>query len=296
MPTLSTSRESSDAPAYRLVVSDMDGTLLNEKKEIPQSFWPLVEQLLDRGVVFAPASGRQYATLARQFAPIANRIPIIAENGNYVANCGEVVSITSIDHAHVTAFLAKIRAFNESRGQQGKLPLGFIVCGKESAYVENFPATLRIPEAYEKEMLAEAKRYYFDLQLVDDLEAAAAKDDVIKFALFDPYSVEEESAPYLRSASPDLQPVISGQHWLDVIDAHTNKGTALAALQQALGISKAETICFVDYFNDAEMIDHCGRSFAMDNAHPEIKRRTTDTAPSNADEGVITTLREVFAL
>lgn len=296
MAEISTPHEDSSALPYRLVVTDMDGTLLNENKEIPDSFWPLIEELLARGVHFAPASGRQYATLAHQFAPIADRIPIIAENGNFVANRGEVVSVTSMDHANVTAFLSKARAFNEGRIAQGRYPLGFIVCGRESAYVESFPKHLNIAQAFEDEMTAEARRYYYNLAVVDDLEAAAAKDDIVKFAMYDPYSVEEESAPYLRNVSPDLQAVISGQHWLDLIDAHTNKGTALVALQEALGVTAAETICFVDYFNDAEMIDHCGRSFAMDNAHPEIKRRTTDIAPSNADDGVITTLREIFSL
>ena len=52
----------------RLVVADMDGTLLDEHSEIPQGFWPMLARLRSRGVEFVPASGRQYATLRAMFA------------------------------------------------------------------------------------------------------------------------------------------------------------------------------------------------------------------------------------
>lgn len=289
-------QQSPAQPPYRLVVTDMDGTLLNEDKEIPDSFWPVVTELLDRGVHFAPASGRQYATLADQFAPIAHRIPIIAENGNYVADAGEVVSVTSIDHDIVTQLVHAIRQFNDNRVAAGRTPLSVIICGAASAYVEFFPPHFNIPEEVQQLQFNEAAKYYLKLQKVDDVIAAAAEDGIVRIAAFDPYSVEDESADYLRSQSPHLRAVVSGAHWVDLIDANTNKGTALAALQEALGISPAETVCFVDYLNDLELIDHAGRSFAMSNGHPEIKRRATDIAPSNAEEGVITTLRELFNL
>lgn len=281
---------------YRLVVTDMDGTLLNEAKEVPESFWPVVKQLLDRGVHFAPASGRQFATLQDQFAPIADRIPIIAENGNYVAYSGEVVSVTSIDHEIVTTLIHAIRDFNEKRVAAGRTPLSIIVCGAASAYAEFFPAHFNIPEEVQQLQFDEATKYYLKLQKVDDVVAAAADDNIVKIAVFDSYPVEDEAADYLRAQSTQLRAVVSGQHWLDLIDADTNKGTALAALQEAIGVSAEETICFVDYLNDLELIDHAGTSYAMENGHPEIKRRATDLAPSNADEGVITTLRELFNL
>ena len=47
----------------RLVVADMDGTLLDERSRIPDGFWPMLARLKRRGVEFVPASGRQYACL-----------------------------------------------------------------------------------------------------------------------------------------------------------------------------------------------------------------------------------------
>ena len=75
----------------RLVVADMDGTLLDERSRIPDGFWPMLARLKRRGVEFVPASGRQYATLRNMFADKAAEIldggelSYIAENGNVAA-------------------------------------------------------------------------------------------------------------------------------------------------------------------------------------------------------------------
>lgn len=58
----------------RLVVADMDGTLLDEHGRIPEGFWDMLARLRARGVEFVPASGRQYATLRNMFASKASEV------------------------------------------------------------------------------------------------------------------------------------------------------------------------------------------------------------------------------
>ena len=280
----------------RLVVTDMDGTLLNERKELPESFWPVVEALLDRGVHFAPASGRQFATLADQFAPIADRISFIAENGNFVVREGKVVAATVIAVDQVRAIITTVRDYNEKRHAAGRNPLGLIVCGQKSAYFERFPEHFGIDRETGNLVLAEAKNYYHALEELADVADSLSRDKIVKLALFDDEDVEAESAPLLRSVTDQLKAVVSGKHWLDMIVATTNKGTALHDLQESLGITPAETVCFVDYLNDLELIDFADYSFAMANGHPEIKSRAAYLAPSNAEEGVITTLKRIYDL
>ena len=87
----------------RLVVADMDGTLLDEHSEIPQGFWPMLARLRSRGVEFVPASGRQYATLRAMFADKAAQVldggelSYIAENGNVVAIDGNIAEVHGVD-------------------------------------------------------------------------------------------------------------------------------------------------------------------------------------------------------
>ena len=71
-------------PDIRLIAADMDGTLLDDRKEIHDHFWPLVDELFRRGVLFCPASGRQYHTLYREFGDVADEVVYIAENGAIV--------------------------------------------------------------------------------------------------------------------------------------------------------------------------------------------------------------------
>jgi hydroxymethylpyrimidine pyrophosphatase-like HAD family hydrolase len=49
----------------RLVATDMDGTLLNSKHEIHESFFPVFRKLKNHGIIFVAASGRQYFNLAK---------------------------------------------------------------------------------------------------------------------------------------------------------------------------------------------------------------------------------------
>jgi hypothetical protein len=52
----------------RLIVTDLDGTLLDDAGQAPRQLGRVLAQLRRRGVLFSPASGRQYAALARHFA------------------------------------------------------------------------------------------------------------------------------------------------------------------------------------------------------------------------------------
>ena len=67
--------------SIRLIAADMDGTLLDSRKQLPEGLFPLVRALHERGVRFAPASGRQFYTLYEQFGEIADELMYISENG-----------------------------------------------------------------------------------------------------------------------------------------------------------------------------------------------------------------------
>lgn len=106
----------------RLVVADMDGTLLDERSRIPDGFWPMLARLKRRGVEFVPASGRQYATLRNMFADKAAEIldggelSYIAENGNVVALDDKVVEVHGVDldvTRHVIDLVADAAASGE---------------------------------------------------------------------------------------------------------------------------------------------------------------------------------------
>ena len=270
---------SSDPVDIRLVVTDMDGTLLDDDKRTPDGLWDTLARLRERGVLFSPASGRQYATLVEQFAEVADGMVFIAENGTYVVRDGQELSSDPLEPAVVARIVAAVR-----RLAAGGVDLGAVVCGKRSAYVE------RADEPF----LAEVARYYVRHRIVDDV--TAVDDDILKVALFDFGSAERTTAPALAPFADTHQVVVSGEHWVDVMNRTANKGAALRRLQRELGITPAQTMVFGDYLNDLEMLDAADWSFAMAGAHPEVIRRARHLAPSNNDNGVLRTITRLLDL
>ncbi|MFD0318534.1 Cof-type HAD-IIB family hydrolase [Streptomyces flavalbus] len=268
-----------DAVDIRLIVTDMDGTLLDDAKRAPRELWTVLEQLRERGVLFSPASGRQYATLAREFEQAAEGMVFIAENGTYVVRDGVELSSDPLAPDVVTRVVDCVR-----RLAAGGVDVGAVVCGKRSAYVE------RTDEAF----LAEVRPYYVEHRVVEDV--AAVDDDILKIALYDFGPAERTTAPALAAFAATHRVVVSGAHWVDVMNRTADKGAAVRRLQRDLGITPAQTMVFGDYLNDLEMLDTADWSFAMANAHPEVVRRARHLAPANNDNGVLRTIAHVLRL
>ena len=80
----------------KLVVTDMDGTLLNSKHEVSPLFFEQFEQLKAKNIQFVAASGRQYHSILDKLKSIKEHITIVAENGAYVVKNGEELFINAI--------------------------------------------------------------------------------------------------------------------------------------------------------------------------------------------------------
>ena len=66
----------------KLIVSDIDGTLIPYgEKALPDALFPLIHRLRRAGVLFCPASGRQFHSLRKLFAPVADELAFLCENG-----------------------------------------------------------------------------------------------------------------------------------------------------------------------------------------------------------------------
>jgi Cof subfamily protein (haloacid dehalogenase superfamily) len=265
-----------NSPAdIRLIASDMDGTLLDADGEVPGTFWPLLDSLLDAGIVFCPASGRQYQTLLGIFGERSGLV-YIAENGTNVVRDGESVDLAPLDKAVIPPILDWVRATATTGAD-----IGVVVCGASSAYIERG----------DEQFVAHVRRYYAALEVVDDLAAAVESDDVLKLAIYDFGSAQERTEPAILDLGLPVDTVVSGEHWVDVMRPGINKGVALVHLQKQLGVTAAQTMAFGDFFNDAEMLDAAEHSYAVANAHPDIRARARNLAPANTEGGVVTSIR-----
>jgi Cof subfamily protein (haloacid dehalogenase superfamily) len=272
VPTARTPQAGDLPDDIKLVVADMDGTLLDETGTIPGGFWPVLEQLAARGIVFAPASGRQYPALAGMFAQAGPKVALISENGAYVVRDGKEVSSSLVEPTFSAHVVRTARELAETHN------LGLVWSGRRSAYVERG----------DRAFLDRANWFYSSLEVVDDL--LHVPEQALKFAVFDFNGGSAGSAALLTEALAPFQVVKSSEEWMDIMDPAVDKGVALRALRLALGVTKDQTMVFGDYLNDLEMFAEATHSFAMANAHPKLLRAARYVAPSNREHGVITTL------
>ena len=266
-------------PDIRLIACDMDGTLLDDIHAIHDDFWPLIDQLHALGIVFCPASGRQYYNLLERFEPIADELIFIAENGSYVVRGGAELSSDCLSRDVARDLIRVVREL-----VSGTANVGAVLCGKRSAYIERTDA----------DFFAEVDKYYRRLDRVNDL--LAVEDDFLKLAVFDFESSERVSYPAFSGFRATQQVVVSGEHWLDVMAPQANKGSGLRHIQDILHISREQTMVFGDFLNDLEMMGEATYSFAMANAHPLLKERASYLAPGNTDNGVVRTIKSVLGI
>lgn len=255
----------------KFVAADMDGTLLDENSQLNPKFFDIYQQLEDKEIIFAAASGRQYYSLMETFAPVNDRMMFVAENGTLVMHKGQELYSCEIDKPSIANIIKQARAISGAQ---------IVLCGKQSAYIET-----QDPRALE-----EFAKYYHRCQYVADL--LDVDDDFIKVAICHFDGTEELVFPAFDKHFGDThQVVVSAKIWLDVMNAQASKGAAIEHLQRTLGFSHKQTMSFGDYLNDLEMLNASYHSYAMDNAHPRIKQIARFTAPSNRDAGVLTVIQ-----
>ena len=260
--------------SVKLIASDMDGTLLNGKGELDPAFFSLFKKLEHRGIRFAAASGRQYDGLRRTFAPVADRMLFIAENGAYVASGSREWLVLDMDRETVAGLIAMIRRIEGTC---------IVLAGLDSAYIED----------KQPEFVREARRYYTRCKEVDDLLDVQG-DKLLKIAVYDFKGAKENSYPRLKHLEHGFQVAVSGEKWMDISRKGADKGAALELIQRKLGISPEETMVFGDQMNDAEMMRQARFSYAVANAVPEIRAMAAFEAPSNQENGVMQVLGKLL--
>ena len=83
--------------SIKLICSDIDGTLLQYgKKELEDEIFEQIRELHRRGILFCPASGRQYTSLRKLFAPVADCCVFLCENGGVIYKDEQCLSLIHI--------------------------------------------------------------------------------------------------------------------------------------------------------------------------------------------------------
>ena len=263
----------------KMVAVDIDGTFIRRDYSFDVDHF---QRILDRmdlvGAQFVVASGNQYWQLRDYFPGYDERLSFVAENGAYVKDHSEVVYVGSMERDVVLSTIDWIDAHPDIENVMSCLDCAYAERGRMREWFFEFMRT-----------------YYHRLEWVDSLREVT--DHVLKFALSVP---EEQTMSYYdeirATLTGGLVPTTSGHGAIDLIVPGAHKASGLSRLAQRWGIDAANCAAFGDGGNDIEMLRWSGHGYAVANASDDVKSVADSICPSNEDQGVLTTLEELFEL
>lgn len=257
----------------KLIVTDLDGSLLTDSKELPPDFWPIENELLQKGIILVIASGRPFHNIATVFEKAKDRLYFVCDNGSYVVHKNEELVVNPLSKASIKKFI------QISRPIQNVYP---VLCSKHLAYIEDDDEAFKL----------QALKYYQEYRIVPDL--TQVDDEVLKLSLCDLKGSEKNSYPFYKQFEESYKVAVAGEIWLDITNNTASKGEAIKIIQKKLGILPDETLVFGDFLNDLDMIQNAGHSYAMKNAHPQIISAAKNVTPfDNNNYGVTQVIKQL---
>lgn len=235
----------------RLIASDLDGTLLlNGAQQLNPEACGLIQKLLDQGICFAAASGRQRFNLQNLFAPVRDQIAYICENGCLSYYHGEILNREVMDRETGRKI---IRMIEQDPGCE---PL---VSGNETSYIR--PGN----DAYYTLLHDTVKNH---VTVVPDL--CAVEEPYMKISIYTD-RIERILADWQVKTEGLCSVAASGAQWIDMMPTGVSKATALQKILERLEIDPSDCIAFGDNENDREMLAMVGCPITMETAAPAVK-------------------------
>jgi Cof subfamily protein (haloacid dehalogenase superfamily) len=257
---------------YRLLVADIDGTVVNSRREITPGVLAAVGAAQARGVRVLLATGRIWMSAERYVRGLGADPPAILYNGGLVFDfaSGEEWRRVFLDHGHARAVLEILRGFPEV---QPHLYAGDrVYTGSGNETTERYRRKDRLQVEEVGDLIEFLPRHTMKILIIGErphLERVAAE---------------------IRAHPLPINTVFSEETYFEILPAGSSKGEALRLVAERLGIPLAQAIAVGDNLNDLEMITTAGLGVAMGNAPEGLKAAAGYVAPTNDEEGVRTVI------
>lgn len=257
----------------KMIITDMDGTLLDDDKNINKEFHQVYTALREKNIKFVVASGRHYSEMHKYFKPKYDDIIYIAENGGQIIYEDKEIFSSPMDLDYV------FKIAEDAMMIEG---VDIILSGVENLYLYNF----------RNRPIEDLRDFYFKYKLLDNL--SDLKEKIFKISIYNESGSDFTAHKLIYDNWEDKLNVVSSAYvWTDIQDKGVNKGKAVSILKDKFKIKKSEIMVFGDYNNDIEMLKLAHHSYAMENASEEIKNIANFMAKSNNDNGVLEVIKNV---
>jgi Cof subfamily protein (haloacid dehalogenase superfamily) len=251
----------------KLVVSDVDGTLLTKDKTLTDGAVAAVRRLHEAGIGFTIVSSRPTIGMGFLVGPLAIALPIGAFNGSSIVDPAlEPIEQHLIPADTVRRALGVLEKF-----------------GVDIWLFTNEQWLTRNPNG---EYVGHEKRAIkHDPVIIDDFAPYSTRACKIVGASSDAALLIRCEAAMKEAVGAQATAVRSQTYYLDVTPPGHDKGTFVEAMAKRQGVSAAAVATIGDMQNDLPMFARSGLSIAMGNASNDVKQHAAYVTASNEDEG-----------
>lgn len=253
-------------PKIRLVLADVDGTLVTDAKVLTDRAIAAVSKLYDADIVFAVTSGRPPRGMAMLIEPLSLRGPIAAFNGGLIVHPDMSPIEQKTIPADLVAEIVKVMA--QSVDVWVYQDADWFITRPDGPHVAKETSTVQ-----------------FDATVVDSLDAITERVEKITGVSDDHDLIAKVEQDLSARFGDHVTANRSQPYYVDVTHPEANKGGVVAYLAEHYDIDPSEIATLGDMPNDISMFTPSGLSIAMGQAEDEVKAAATHVSTSNEDEG-----------
>lgn len=261
----------------KLVVSDMDGTLLDKEEKIPAENLEAIKRIRDMGITFTVATGRSEQMMKHYANQLDLKDPFIMCNGALIGH-------PEIEDNYFNSHLSKeqVKKIIEVANSYNT---DFFIFTKHALYTDENPR---------KDLIIERSKDY-NLEHVPTLKFIKEFDydlPVYKLLLIERKKEVYEKLYKIIGDDKTLNVCTSQSGFVDINPMGNTKATALEKLMDYYGVTKDEVVCFGDQDNDMEMLELIPNSVCMENGSLAAKEAANYITKKNTEAGVAAWLNE----
>ncbi len=254
---------------YKMLVLDLDDSLLGTDLKISQKNKKALIAAIDKGVFIIIATGRMFSATLPYVEELGIDMPVITYQGALIKNA---LSRETLSHIPIDRELSRAIVRHSRMG-------GYYIQG----YIDD--------EYYmvEENQYSEFYRNISGQRgnVVTDLEEYVKDRDVTKFIIIDePEKIRVLKEKYDRLYGNILQITISKPQFLEFTHKDATKGRAVCYMADMFNIDRDSIIAVGDSYNDLSMIEYAGLGVAMGNSPYDVQRAADYVTLSNDEAGV----------
>lgn len=263
-----------------LYVSDLDGTLLRSDEKTSEYTNNVINSLTERGMLFSYATARSLITAKKATSGINAKIPLIVYNGAFVIDnlSGDILIENYFDDG--------VNLVLEDLFANKVYPIVY-------AYIDGKEKFSFVPELCSEgtNKFLESRKGDIRTNAVKEINALRAGKIFYITCIDEPEKLEPLYKKYKDSYHCVYQTdIYTKEQWLEIMPLNASKARAVKQLQSLLKCEKL--VVFGDGKNDIDMFELADESYAVENAHEDLKKIATSIISSNDEDGVAKWLDE----